>query len=246
MSKKRFKQYLMLLTVVGLVAVAAGGSGTFASFTAQVTNPGNTFASGTLFLHDNGGTNTCTSESGNLNVNPGTGVGGDLCDTLFTADLSNGATTADLTLTNAGSIDAAHMKFDVANCTFSDNFAQTNSHQLFIALPGNCAGLYITVQEVDASGGFPGTNIYCAYGPVANATDCAAPNNTHTLNNVTSLTNLLTTGAATATLSHSQPSAGATPTRYYVITIDPTGVGSGNALQNLSVSFDLNWQLTQV
>ena len=35
MSKKRFKQYLMLLTVTGLVAVAAGGgSGTFASFSA--------------------------------------------------------------------------------------------------------------------------------------------------------------------------------------------------------------------
>ena len=51
MSKKRFKQYLMLLTVVGLVAVAAGGgSGTFASFTAETTNAGNTFATGTLVL----------------------------------------------------------------------------------------------------------------------------------------------------------------------------------------------------
>ncbi len=63
MSKKRIKQYLMLLTVIGLVSIASG-SGTFASFSAQTTNAGNTFSAGTLFLHDtaNGGT-TCNSES---------------------------------------------------------------------------------------------------------------------------------------------------------------------------------------
>lgn len=248
MSKKRIKQYLMLLTVVGLVAIAAGGgNGTFASFSAQVTNPGNTFASGTLFLHDNGGSTTCKSETGPLNVINGTGTdGGDTCDTLFTADLSNGPATADLTLTNDGSIDAAHVKFSVGNCTFGDNFANTGSHQTFITIPTDCSGLYLTIQEVDASGGFPGTNIYCAYGPVANATDCAAPDNTANLNLVTSLTNLKTTGGVAATLDHSQTSPGTTPTRYYIITVDPTGVGTGNALQNLSVSFDMTWQLTQV
>ena len=94
MSKKRMKQYLMLLCVIGLVSVAAG-SGTFASFSAQTTNPNNTFAAGTLYLHDtpNGGT-TCTSESAttgpNFNVNPGDGTNGNNCSALFTADLSLG------------------------------------------------------------------------------------------------------------------------------------------------------------
>lgn len=90
MSRKRTKQYLMLLMVVGLVSIAAGGSGTFASFSAETTNAGNYFATGTLILNDNGGTNTCTSaiksanltgaNSNNLNTT------GTNCDTLFNID----------------------------------------------------------------------------------------------------------------------------------------------------------------
>lgn len=77
MSKTSIKRYLMLLGAIGLVAVASGGAGTFASFNAEVTNSGNSFATGTLILNDNGGTNTCTSEGGLVN----TGAGD--CDTLF-------------------------------------------------------------------------------------------------------------------------------------------------------------------
>jgi hypothetical protein len=80
MSKKRVKQYLMLLTAIGLVSIAAGGSGTFASFDAEVTNSGNYFATGTLVLNDNGGTNTCTSAVDSDNHN----TTGTDCDTLFT------------------------------------------------------------------------------------------------------------------------------------------------------------------
>jgi predicted ribosomally synthesized peptide with SipW-like signal peptide len=87
MSSKRVKQYLMLLTAIGLIAIASGGgSGTFASFTAEVHNPGNTFATGSLYLHDSVTNLTeCTSESAASNSNttetPGTGHA---CDTLFT------------------------------------------------------------------------------------------------------------------------------------------------------------------
>lgn len=115
MSKKRIKQYLMLLTVVGLVAIAAGGgNGTFASFSAETTNANNTFATGTLFLHNtaNGGT-VCASETGSLNVNSN-------CDVLFNvSSIKPGATAsqADLTLTNAGTIDASDIKFFGGTCT---------------------------------------------------------------------------------------------------------------------------------
>lgn len=109
MSKKT-KRYLMLLVAVGLIAVAAGGSGTFASFNAETSNTGNTFASGTLLLHNNGGTTTCTSEadSGNLNVTSPTG-----CDTLFTYPSITPGTlyTANLKLSNAGTLDASGIKF---------------------------------------------------------------------------------------------------------------------------------------
>jgi hypothetical protein len=83
MSKKRTKQYLMLLMVIGLVSIAAGGSGTFASFSAETANNGNYFATGSLILNDNGGTNTCTSAAAANNINTGANNG---CDTLFTLD----------------------------------------------------------------------------------------------------------------------------------------------------------------
>jgi hypothetical protein len=81
MSRKRTKQYLMLLMVIGLVSVSAGGSGTFASFSAETTNAGNYFATGSLILNDKGGTNTCTS-AGDLTNNANT-ANTNGCDTFF-------------------------------------------------------------------------------------------------------------------------------------------------------------------
>src|SRR2546421_11590270 len=107
MSKKRVKQYLTILSVIGLVSIASG-SGTFASFSAQTTNAGNTFAAGTLFLHDtaNGGA-TCTSEAQttgpNFNIDPAG------CGILFTAHLSQGATTAHLALHNPRALASTHL-----------------------------------------------------------------------------------------------------------------------------------------
>lgn len=130
MSRKRTKQYLMLLVVIGLVSIASGGSGTFASFTAETANSGNVFATGTLYLHDKvGAGNTCTSESSALNQNvPPTVAGanpGDACDLLFnfpsTTDYST-PQTVDLTLSNAGSLAASDLKFQLngAGCIYTD------------------------------------------------------------------------------------------------------------------------------
>jgi hypothetical protein len=110
MSKKT-KRYLMLLVAVGLIAVAAGGSGTFATFNAETANTGNTFAAGTLFLHNTSGLTTCTSEaasSSNLNVSNTNG-----CKTLFDhISVKPGVTTtAPLTLANAGTLNASGIKF---------------------------------------------------------------------------------------------------------------------------------------
>jgi hypothetical protein len=120
MSQKT-KRYLMLLMAIGLVAVAAGGgSGTFATFSAETANTGNYFATGTLFLHNtkDGGT-TCTSESdvsNNANITSPTG-----CDVLFNVNpLTSGLdSSARLQLTNAGSINAQDIKFSLGNtgCT---------------------------------------------------------------------------------------------------------------------------------
>jgi predicted ribosomally synthesized peptide with SipW-like signal peptide len=230
MSKKT-KRYLMLLAAVGLIAVAAGGTGTFASFNAEVTNTGNTFASGTLFLHDtpNGGT-VCKSEDDLTNNTYAS------CTFLFNADLTDGSQTATLALNNAGTIPAAGLTFKVAGCTVGKNTVVTGSTVVFGTAP-SCGDLYLTIQETDVTFGVPGTDVYCAYGPSATQPDCDAPDNTRTLATATSLTALKTTGGADADL-------GAGVTRYYVITINPT-VASDNTLQNRKVSFGLTWHLEQ-
>lgn len=105
MSRKHVKQYLMLLLAVGVIAVSLSGGGTFASFTAQVANAGNTFVTGTLYLHETD-TNTCTSESSpnNANLLNGSGVNiGDACDILFTGTPGNQLVGLDMK--NAGSLD---------------------------------------------------------------------------------------------------------------------------------------------
>jgi hypothetical protein len=109
MSKKT-KRYLMLLVAVGLIAVAAGGSGTFAGFNAEVANNGNFFKTGTLFLHDTANGITCTSESAANNQNLGSG---DTCNYIFQATLgsSTGVSYYPVTLTNAGTLSAGSISF---------------------------------------------------------------------------------------------------------------------------------------
>ncbi len=109
MSKKT-KRYLMLLVAVGLIAVAAGGSGTFATFSAETANNGNYFATGTLFLHTTkSGGSTCKSEVDSNNAN----VTSNGCDFLFhvTQLGVNQTTTVNLQLANAGSISASKLEF---------------------------------------------------------------------------------------------------------------------------------------
>lgn len=104
MFTAKMKRYLMLLAALGLVAIAAGGgSGTFASFDAVVSNNNNTFASGTLYLHDTNGSTTCGSESSSSNSNLGTPYTADNgCATLFTTTLPTGHTTLSAGITIAG------------------------------------------------------------------------------------------------------------------------------------------------
>jgi hypothetical protein len=105
MSKTSIKRYLMLLGAIGLVAVAAGGgAGTFASFNAEVTNNGNYFATGSLVLNDNGGTNTCTSAGAATNLNNVTTNG---CDTFFTVSKFTSPSAVTTTALTSGSTSIA-------------------------------------------------------------------------------------------------------------------------------------------
>jgi predicted ribosomally synthesized peptide with SipW-like signal peptide len=85
MGRKRIKQYLMLLLAIGVIAVAASGGGTFASFSAEVTNANNVFATGSLILNNTHGSTTCTSaiNSGVSNNTNNLNSTGHDCATLF-------------------------------------------------------------------------------------------------------------------------------------------------------------------
>lgn len=238
-SKKRIKQYLMLLMAIGVIAVAASGGGTFASFNAQVTNPGNTFASGTLFLHNVKGATTCTSESNSLNVNPGTGTGGDACAVVFNGInlATTTSTTANLELANAGTVNAQNIRFRVANCSVTDNSATTGSSTTFGTAPV-CSDFDISIQE-KTSGTFA-SNAFCALGPGTLATACATPDNTVTFATASSFANLQKdNGSGSATTAD----LAAGSSRFYTIRIDANPASGNNALQNRLVSFDLDWQI---
>lgn len=146
MSRKRVKQYLMLLIAVGLIAMSLSGS-TFASFNAETANPGNTFATGTLFLHDSVGGNTaCTSESVQSNQNVPVTVGGsnpgDQCDVLFNFDNTtayNQPFTVDLALSNAGTIDGSDLKFQLngTGCQYTDTMDTGSTYDHFTGPASN-------------------------------------------------------------------------------------------------------------
>jgi predicted ribosomally synthesized peptide with SipW-like signal peptide len=246
MSRTNLKRYLMLLAVIGLVAIASGGgSGTFASFNAEVANNGNTFASGTLFLHETqSGQVNCNSESDTTN-NSFSGTG---CNVLFNAtSLTNGVQTAHLALNNAGTIPAADTKFNVTSCAFTVNTSGpggTGSAVTFGSPPA-CSDMYLTLQETNSSYTTPGYDVYCAFGPsTSTQPDCDPPDNTKTLTTAAepSFQTLLTTGAGPVTIAPGD-------TRYYVISILPNPTlgtdNNGNRLQNRKLTFGLTWHIDQ-
>jgi predicted ribosomally synthesized peptide with SipW-like signal peptide len=146
MSKKT-KRYLMLLVAVGLIAVAAGGSGTFATFNAEVTNNGNTFATGSLLLHNTANGTTCTSEAGAGNVNNLTTNG---CSVLFNYNSvtdTSGVYEAHLTLTNAGTVEASGISFDAPSAC-NNTTAEGTSTLATALIGGSSSGVTLTINPL--------------------------------------------------------------------------------------------------
>ncbi|MHB1989073.1 MAG: SipW-dependent-type signal peptide-containing protein [Acidimicrobiales bacterium] len=114
---KKNRPWLYLLLAAGLLALGAGG-GTFATFNAVTTNPGNTFATGSLYLSDGANATTCFSYNGTNNQNP-TG-----CAAVLTAsNVYPGETAASGTVTvaNQGTINGSSLYLSAASaCADSD------------------------------------------------------------------------------------------------------------------------------
>jgi hypothetical protein len=145
---------LLFMMAIGF-ATYFGGGGTFSSFTAQTGNPNETIASGSLLLQNTFNANpVCESKSGAANDNVNFN-----CNTLFAfgtyGNLQPGAyagSTASLTLTNSGTLDAAkvYMFAPYANGVLSSwTLTGPNVTQLTLSTTGGPNGLEGNISNGD-------------------------------------------------------------------------------------------------
>jgi hypothetical protein len=239
MSKKRIKQYLMLLTVIGLVSIASG-SGTFASFSAETTNAGNTLSTGSITLDNvvNAGSD-CYSSGGAGNVNAA-------CDVIWTVPTwapGDPVNTQELTLSNTGSLDPTDLTFwapkvDTAGalsggglvCNF-ESYTPAGASNVYAGTGNPCTGVTFHMQEyTDGTFGTPTST--CAF-PVDAINPCGA--------NYAALSTLPdsgTPGTIAGGLAHGT-------SRYFKLTVKyPASAGNAdNEYQAQKTHFDLTWHV---
>lgn len=229
MSKLR--KSLIAIVVAGAGIAVAVQTGTFASFTAS-TNNSATFDSGTLVLSNQKNSATaCMSTGGGT-----TDTNSNSCDSAFalTVKKPGDASTVDITLTGAGSINASALKaFATAACN------STNSSGESYHGSGNiCSSIDVYVQQFadatsrtnnDTTGGT------CLYGG-GTATACAY-DNTKTLT-------AFGTAYPNAGQSLGLGALNSGASRYFRIGVQMDS-SAGNTVQGLEASFGFTWQSVQ-
>lgn len=237
MSKKRVKQYLMLLTVIGLVSIASG-SGTFASFSAETTNPGNTFAAGSITLDNKVNTGSdCYSSGGAGNVNS--------CSTIWTVGTwapGDSPNTQKLTLSNTGSLNPTALTFWAPLVTTTgsetsgtlvcnyEHYTPAGASNIYSGTGDPCAGMKIQIQEYDSL--FATAASSCVF-PVDTSNPCGS--NDAALNTLPDSGTPLTISGG---LNHGT-------SRYFELTVTyPASAGSAdNEYQAEKTHFDLAWHI---
>ena len=225
------KVLLSLGVVAGIGALA--GAGTFATFTAQTSNPTNTFADGTLVLSNKVGSGTACLSTGGGNTD--SNVNGS-CDTAFSLAVKapGDSGTANLTLQNKGSLPASALKVFSNACTDADASGE-NYH----GTGSPCGVVQLYVQQYSDSGF--STPSHCLYGgsPDSGVT-CDFSDAAKTLTAfVTAYPNFgggLSAGSLAA-------AGGADTTWIKVGVMLPST--AGNSYQGRSASLAFNWQITQ-
>src|SRR2546423_2443398 len=148
------KVLLSMGVVTGIGALA--GAGTFATFTAQTTNPTNTFANGTLVLSNKVGSGTACLSTGGGNTDTNSNSS---CDSAFSLAVkaAGDSSTANITLQNKGSLPVSALKFFSAACTDADAVGE-----LFHGTGLPCGVVQFYIQKYSDSGF--STPSACLYG----------------------------------------------------------------------------------
>jgi hypothetical protein len=224
------QKVLASLAVVAVVGALAG-AGTFATFTAQTSNPTNTFANGTLVLSNkvNAGTACLSTNGGTTDVNVNT------CSTAFNLAVKapGDSGTTNLTLKNMGSLAASALKAFSGSCTDSDA-AGENYH----GTGSPCAKIQLYIQQYSDSGF--STPSACLYGGAVVANTCDFSDAAQTLatfvDDHTDLSEGLSAGGLAA--------AGGADTTWIKIGVKLPS-NADNTYQGRAASLALNWHITQ-
>lgn len=149
MTNTGAKKYLKLLMVIGVIALVGGGAGTFASFNAQTTNGGNTFATGTLLLSDSVKAGTlCYSNEASSNEEESK------CSAVIDAtEMKPGEGKAnDLTIKNVGTLASSDLKLWGSSCVNETTGSFPGSDKL--AHTGDvCGTLLFSLERDEEAGG---------------------------------------------------------------------------------------------
>jgi predicted ribosomally synthesized peptide with SipW-like signal peptide len=223
------KKVLLSIGVVAAIGVLAGG-GTFATFTAQTTNPNNTFANGTLVLSNKVGSNAACLSTGGGNTD--TNSNGS-CDTVFNLAVKapGDSSTANLTLKNMGSLAASALKVFSGSCTDADA-AGENYH----GTGSPCGAVQLYIQQYSDAFTTPSA---CLYGGASGST-CDFSDATKTLSAFVTAYPNLAGGLGAGALAAS----GGADTTWVTIGVKLPST-AGNNLQGRSASLALNWHIVQ-
>ena len=229
MNGKQRKVKKVLIGLLLLGALAAVGTGTYATFTASTTNAGNTFATGTLVLSNTKGATTCLSTGGG-NTNTNSNSTG--CAVVFSPTVTKPTSTAsgNLDLQNVGSLAGTLQVAAVAAC------AASNDAESYHGTGDPCTVIDVYFQEY-TSNTFATATASCIY-PFSATTACASlPQATQDGATLTALG-----GAGSVPSTPLSVAAGAH--RYIQVTVTMQS-GAGNSMQGRQAAIDLAWTLTQ-
>ena len=225
----RQKVLLSMGVVAGIGALA--GAGTFATFTAQTTNPGNTFANGTLVLSNtvNTGSACLSTGGGTTDVN-----NNGSCDVAF--DLSvqkpGDSDTENITLQNVGSL-AASVLSTFGTCTDGDSANET-----YHGTGNPCSEVQFYVQQYSDSNRT--TPSACLYGGAVVANTCDFSDTAKTLRTFVTAHPNVGSGLSAGSLA----AAGGADTTWFTIGVKLPSTAN-NTFQGRAATLALNWHITQ-